>query len=223
MIMKLKMFLKNIYMRKYRKMCPGFSGGGVGIKIIRTKFEENVYVAHHAEIQDCFIGNHSSIGRYTKIREADIGRYCSISWDCTIGAPSHPFNTITSSAITYRKEYGVVDKDIDFKQKKTVIGNDVWIGCGVTIISGVYIDDGAVIGAGAVVTKDVRAYEIVAGIPAKKIGDRFSNDIVSRLKCIKWWEWSEEKQKLFIDLFSKELDENIMDELENRYAKIIEK
>lgn len=91
-----------------------------------------------------------------------------------------------------------------------------------TIISGVHIDDGAVIGAGAVVTKDIQAYEIVAGIPAKKIGDRFSNDVVSRLKRIKWWDWSEEKQKLFIDLFSKELDDNIMDELESRYAKLME-
>jgi acetyltransferase-like isoleucine patch superfamily enzyme len=52
------------------------------------------------------------------------------------------------------------------------IGNDVWIGANSTILKGVNIGDGAVIAAGAVVTKDVGAYTIVAGVPARKIGER---------------------------------------------------
>lgn len=51
------------------------------------------------------------------------------------------------------------------------IGNDVWIGAGVIILSGVSIGECSIIGAGAVVTKDVESYTIVAGIPAKKIRD----------------------------------------------------
>ncbi|HEY8962155.1 MAG TPA: DapH/DapD/GlmU-related protein, partial [Luteolibacter sp.] len=52
------------------------------------------------------------------------------------------------------------------------IGNDVWIGAGVTVLPGVHIGDGAVIAAGAVVTKDVPSNVIVAGVPAKIIRER---------------------------------------------------
>ena len=53
-----------------------------------------------------------------------------------------------------------------------VIEDDAWIGTGVTVLPGVQIGRGAVIGAGAVVTKDVPPYEIWAGVPAVKIGQR---------------------------------------------------
>jgi acetyltransferase-like isoleucine patch superfamily enzyme len=52
------------------------------------------------------------------------------------------------------------------------IGNGVWIASNVTILKGVVIAEGAVIGANSVVNHDVAAYEIWAGTPAKKIGDR---------------------------------------------------
>ena len=61
--------------------------------------------------------------------------------------------------------------------KETVIEDDAWIGYGAIIIAGVRIGRGAIIGAGAVVTKDVPAYEIHAGVPARKIGERFTQNI----------------------------------------------
>ena len=185
---------------------PWIRRGGYGIDIRNCRFDQHVFVAHHAQIQDSYIGNHTSVGRYDKIREADIGKYCSISWDVTIGAPTHPFKTVTNCAITYRKEYGVVDFDANLPQERTVVGNDVWIGCDVTLISGVQIGDGAIIGAGAVVTKDVPPYEIWAGVPAKKIGVRFDEEIIKILEFIKWWDWSTEELSQCIDLFKKDLD-----------------
>jgi maltose O-acetyltransferase len=57
------------------------------------------------------------------------------------------------------------------KRGKITIGDDVWIGANVTLLPGVTIGACAVIAAGAVVTKDVPAYAIAAGVPARQIGD----------------------------------------------------
>lgn len=71
--------------------------------------------------------------------------------------------------------------------------NDVWIGCGVTILSGVKIGNGAIIGAGAVVTKDVEPYQVVGGVPAHHIKYRFPEEIRERLEEIRWYDWPDEK------------------------------
>ncbi|HJT19694.1 MAG TPA: DapH/DapD/GlmU-related protein [Nitrospira sp.] len=60
--------------------------------------------------------------------------------------------------------------------KETIIEDDVWVGIGAIVMSGVRIGRGAVIGAGSVVTKDVLPYEIHAGVPARKIGERFPDE-----------------------------------------------
>ena len=73
-----------------------------------------------------------------------------------------------------------------------VIGSDVWIGQGATILSGVTIGDGAVIAARAVVTRDVRPYAIVAGVPARERRRRFEDAEVDALLKIAWWSWPEE-------------------------------
>lgn len=73
--------------------------------------------------------------------------------------------------------YGFQDRAIPFRKqtpslKGITIGDDVWIGAGATILDGCTVGQGAVIGAGAVVTRDVEPYSIVAGVPARKIGER---------------------------------------------------
>jgi hypothetical protein len=74
-----------------------------------------------------------------------------------------------------------------------VIGNDVWLGTRLLILSGVTIGDGAVIGAGSVVTNDVPPYAIVGGNPARVLRLRFSEDIIGRLLKLHWWNWPHEK------------------------------
>ena len=74
-----------------------------------------------------------------------------------------------------------------------IIGNDVWIGYEAVILSGVTIGDGAIIGTRAVVTKDVPPYTIAGGVPAKPIRKRFSDDTISALLNIKWWDWPKER------------------------------
>jgi acetyltransferase-like isoleucine patch superfamily enzyme len=59
----------------------------------------------------------------------------------------------------------------------TVIEDDVWVGYGTTIMAGVRIGRGSIIAAGAVVTKDIPPYQIYGGIPARKIGERFQQEV----------------------------------------------
>ncbi|MER6990021.1 CatB-related O-acetyltransferase [Saccharopolyspora hirsuta] len=71
----------------------------------------------------------------------------------------------------------------------TVVGNDVWIGRGATILPGVRIGHGAIIATGAVVTSDVPDYGIVGGNPARLIRTRHDDAEIARLLEIAWWDW----------------------------------
>ena len=64
----------------------------------------------------------------------------------------------------------------------------MWIAANVCVMRGVTISDGAVVGAGAVVTHDVGPYEIWVGVPARKIGQRFSDEMIAELMELKWWD-----------------------------------
>lgn len=75
----------------------------------------------------------------------------------------------------------------------TVIGNDVWIGYGATIMPGVNIGDGAIIATGSVVTKDVAPYAVVGGNPAQEIRRRFDDETIAVLMNVCWWDWPIEK------------------------------
>ncbi len=68
-------------------------------------------------------------------------------------------------------------------------GHDVWVGHGAVILPGVSIGTGAIVAAGAVVTKDVGAYEIVGGVPAKVIRRRFPEPTAEALMALAWWDW----------------------------------
>jgi len=82
---------------------------------------------------------------------------------------------------------------------KMVIGNNVLLSKGATVLPGVKIGNGAVIGAGSVVTKDVPAYAIVGGNPAKKLKYRFDKKTIEKLEEIRWWDF--EFKYLFSNLY----------------------
>ena len=77
--------------------------------------------------------------------------------------------------------------------KQSIIGNDLWIGYGVTILGGVKIGNGAVIGASAVVAKDIPPYAIAVGNPARVVKYRFDEKTIRKLLAVKWWNWDLEK------------------------------
>ena len=78
-----------------------------------------------------------------------------------------------------------------------------WIGHGVIIVGNINIGNGAILAAGSVVTKDVAPYTIVAGVPAKPIGKRFSDSIIQEIETLQWWDLSESELENIKPLFFK--------------------
>lgn len=81
-----------------------------------------------------------------------------------------------------------------------LVGNDVWIGREAVILPGVQVGDGAIIGARAVVSRDVPAYAVVAGNPARIVKRRFDDATVAALLELKWWDWPASAIMRHVDL-----------------------
>ena len=84
----------------------------------------------------------------------------------------------------------------------TVVGSDVWIGENVTIMPGVHISNGAIIGMNSTVTRDIPAYTIAAGNPARIIRKRFDDEMINLLEKFKWWDKTIDEIKELIPLLT---------------------
>lgn len=117
-----------------------------------------------------------------------VGRYCSIANTVRSAPINHPYEAMTTHPALYERKFGVVDQNIHWDDT-LIIEDDVWIGHNVMILPGCkHIGRGAIIGAGAIVTRNVDAYTIVAGNPARKLKDRFPADLIAALEASRWWE-----------------------------------
>lgn len=122
----------------------------------------------------------------------NIGSFCSLASDITIflggnhrvdWMTTFPFGHVFQDELGGECALGHPSTKGD-----VVIGNDVWIGSGATIMSGVRVGDGAVIAARACVVNDVLPYHIVAGNPGRSVKQRFDSKIIEMLLVLKWWE-----------------------------------
>ena len=126
-----------------------------------------------------------------------IGKFCMIASDVTFimnGA-----NHLTDAVSTYpfaifgNGWQGAMEGRQYPTKGDTVIGNDVWIGYGATLMPGVTVGDGAIIATKSVVTKDVAPYTVVGGNPARVLKQRFADEEIDRLLQLKWWDWPPER------------------------------
>ena len=141
-----------------------------------------------------------------------IGKKCSIANDCTFILSNHLTNRFTTAPLYTRNLFSHQQGNTSsYSKGDIIIKNDVWIGANVTIIDGVTIENGAVVAAGAVVTKNVPAYAIVGGNPAKVIKYRFTAELIKRIEELKFWEMSDEDIERF-DIWSEDI-EKLLDEV----------
>ncbi|MHB1484066.1 MAG: CatB-related O-acetyltransferase [Saccharofermentanales bacterium] len=164
--------------------------------IKNSRIDNTSKVCSGSHLVNIQIEKYSYIGNFCTIINTEMGKFCSIADNCIIGGESHPLDWVSTSPVFYAGK-NIMKKNFSkhefSSKKKTKIGNDVWIGNNCLIKSGLEIGDGAIIGMGSVLTKDVGAYEIWAGNPAKFIRKRFNEKIIISLLNNKWWEWNEDK------------------------------
>lgn len=204
------------------------------------ELKEQVTIGEHVDLVNTQFGNYCKVGNYCSLENTSMGDYSYCEPNCVmqnvvikkfsniarsvrIGATQHPLERPTLHHFTYRSEmYGMGEDDKVFFQQRAAkvvtVGDDTWIGHGAIIQSGVHIGIGAVVGSGAVVTKDVPAYAIVAGVPARIIRFRYDSDTIKKLLAIAWWNWEDEVLRSRFDDFRLDVHE-FVDKYEVKHDK----
>ncbi len=160
-------------------------------------------------VSNSTLGDYSYAVENTQIAYATIGKFANIASHVRIYASKHPMELASLHHFTYRSSwyFDEAEDNRDFFDGRAShgisIGHDTWIGHGAVIMPGVSIGNGAVIGSNAVVTRDVPAYAIAVGVPAKVIRMRFDDTIVARFEKLAWWDWPHGHLHAALDDFRK--------------------
>ena len=160
-------------------------------------------------LHEVAMGDYSYVVNDAQITYTEIGKFCSIAAMTRINPGNHPMQRASQAHFSYRASvyFPGEQDDAEFfewrRGHRVQIGHDVWIGHGAILLPGRSVGTGAVVAAGAIVTKDVPAYTIVAGNPARIVRRRFPEDVANRLAQLAWWNWDHETLRRALPDFRK--------------------
>jgi len=166
-------------------------------KVKKSMLSQGVRIDRNNYLDGVGLGQFSYTGKNTLLIRSNIGAFCSISWNVSVGGADHDYTRTTQHSFLYDRSIGLMPPDsileYDRYDREVTIGNDVWIAAGVVVTRGVTIGNGAVIGANSVVTTDIPPYAVAVGVPAKVIKYRFMPEVIDKMLMLKWWSWTPEK------------------------------
>ncbi len=169
-----------------------------GARHFNTTFGAYTEVGAMSMLENTHLGDYSYCGQFCFFQNTRVGKFSNIAAAVRVGPTHHPTDRPTQHHFTYRRKlYGLAEADDEafFERRADQvvhIGHDTWIGHGAIVMPGVTVGDGSVVGAAAVVTRDVPAYSIAVGVPARVVKERFPSEVAAALQAIAWWEWPHE-------------------------------
>ena len=182
--------------------------------VLDSTFEGENFVQKDCKLNNCHVGMFTYICRNATLSNCLIGKFCSLAPEVKNIGGMHPTDKFVSThpyfykekhfevnTFVYKNKFGEykwIDKE---KRIQNIIGNDVWIGTGATLMEGITVGDGAVIAANAHIIKDVPPYAIVGGNPAKIIRYRFTDEKIKQLLATRWWNMDKNTLMDCADMF----------------------
>ena len=170
--------------------------------IIDSNIEGPLSLEKYSCVNRSNLESYVGIGLQSYISDCKVGKYTLIGSRVSVGGFEHPTEWLSIGAFQWGQSvdfWGLspsMQNHLDSFEKpipeSTTIGADCWIGNNSVILSGITLSPGAIVGSGSVVTKDVPAFAIIAGNPARIIRYRFPQDIINRLLKIRWWDYNPE-------------------------------
>lgn len=182
-------------------------------------------VGARSKLLEVALGDYSYVVNDSDIAYAAIGKFVSIAAMTRINPGNHPMQRASQAHFSYRASAyfeGEADEEAFFawrRSHRVAIGHDVWIGHAAIVLPGRSIGTGAVIGAGSVVTKDIPAYAVAVGNPARVLRQRFSDDIAARMQRLAWWDWPHERLQAALPDFRALSAEQFLDKYERQASE----
>jgi phosphonate metabolism protein (transferase hexapeptide repeat family) len=179
-------------------------------------------VGARTKLLEVELGDYSYVVNDSDIAYAKIGKFTSIAAMTRINPGNHPMDRASQSHFSYRASAyfdGERDEAEFFAWRRAhqvIIGHDVWIGHAAIMLPGRRIGTGAVIGAGAVLAKDIPAYAVAVGNPARVIRQRFSDNTAAGLQQLAWWDWPHERLRAALPDLRSLTAEQFLDKYEMR-------
>lgn len=166
-----------------------------------------VELAEGVLMLDSEMGDYSYAMRFCDIANATVGKFSNIASFVRIGATDHPMDRASQHHFLYRSNDYWDDAEPDHAffahraSRRATVGHDTWLGHGSMVMPEVTVGHGAVIASKAVVTKDVPAYAVMAGVPARFVRWRHPPALAERLTAIAWWDWDHARLRSALEDF----------------------